>query len=49
MLKDVIEVRPLDGYRLYVQFEDGDEGIVDVLVHEETLGRGADLAAVPQG
>ena len=30
MLKDVIEVRPLDGYRLYVQFEDGAEGIVDL-------------------
>jgi hypothetical protein len=30
MLKDIIEVRPLDGYRLFVRFEDGVEGEVDV-------------------
>ncbi len=30
MMVDVIEVRPLGGYRLYVKFEDGVEGEVDV-------------------
>lgn len=30
MLKDIVEVRPLDGYRLWVRFEDGVEGPVDV-------------------
>ena len=30
MLKDVIEVRPLEGHRLYVRFEDGAEGEVDL-------------------
>lgn len=30
MLKDVVEVRPLDGYRLWLRFEDGIEGTVDV-------------------
>ncbi len=30
MLKDVVEVRPLDGYRLFLRFEDGAEGEVDV-------------------
>jgi hypothetical protein len=30
MLKDVIEVRPLDGYRLHLRFEDGVEGIIDL-------------------
>ena len=30
MLKDIIEVRPLDGYRLHLRFKDGAEGIVDV-------------------
>ena len=30
MLKDVIEVRPLDGYRLHLRFEDGVEGVVDL-------------------
>jgi len=27
---DVVEVRPLEGYRLYLKFEDGVEGEVDV-------------------
>jgi len=27
---DVVEVRPLEGYRLYLRFEDGAEGEVDV-------------------
>ena len=30
MLKDVTAVQPLDGYRLYVRFEDDVEGIVDL-------------------
>jgi len=30
MLKDVTEVRPLDGYCLHIQFEDGVEGVVDL-------------------
>ena len=30
MLKDVTQVRPLDGYCLHIQFEDGVEGVVDL-------------------
>lgn len=30
MLKDVVEVRPLEGYRLFLRFEDGVQGEVDV-------------------
>jgi hypothetical protein len=30
MLKDVVEVRPLPGFRLYVRFEDGIAGEVDL-------------------
>ena len=30
MLKDVVEVRALDGYRLYLCFEDGVTGDVDL-------------------
>ena len=30
MLKDIVEVRPLDEYRLFIRFEDGVEGIVDL-------------------
>jgi len=30
MLKDIVEVRPLDGYRLYLRFEDGVQGEVDL-------------------
>jgi hypothetical protein len=30
MLKDIIEVWPLDDYRLGLRFEDGVEGVVDV-------------------
>lgn len=29
MLKDIIEVRPLGGYRLYLRFEDGVAGELD--------------------
>ena len=30
MLKDVVVVRPLDGYRLHLFFEDGASGVVDL-------------------
>lgn len=30
MLKDIIDVRPLEGYRLQLRFEDGAEGVVDL-------------------
>lgn len=30
MLKDIVEVLPLEGYRLRLHFEDGTEGVVDV-------------------
>jgi hypothetical protein len=30
MLKDLVAARPLDGYRLYLRFEDGAEGVVDL-------------------
>ena len=30
MLKDIVEVKPLDGYRLYLRFEDGVEGEIDL-------------------
>lgn len=30
MLKDVVNVRHLDGYRVYIRFEDGVDGVIDV-------------------
>ena len=30
MLIDVVDVKPLDGYRLHLRFEDGTQGEVDV-------------------
>jgi hypothetical protein len=30
MLKDIVEVRPIEDYRLFLRFEDGVEGVVDV-------------------
>jgi len=30
MLKDIVEVRPLEPYRMHIRFEDGAEGIVDL-------------------
>lgn len=30
MLKDIIEARPLGGYRLHLRFEDGVEGEIDL-------------------
>lgn len=29
-LRDVVEVKPLEGYQLFVRFEDGVQGVVDV-------------------
>jgi hypothetical protein len=31
MLKDIVEVKPLDGYRLFLRFEDGAHGEVDLV------------------
>ncbi len=33
MLQDVIEARPLEGYRVILRFEDGIEGAVDLGQH----------------
>jgi len=30
MLTDIVEVRPMDGYQLYLRFEDGVEGVIDL-------------------
>jgi Protein of unknown function (DUF2442) len=30
MLKDIVQVRPLEQHRLYIRFEDGIEGTVDL-------------------
>jgi hypothetical protein len=30
MLLDVVEVKPLQGYRIYLRFEDGAEGEIDL-------------------
>jgi len=30
MLKDIVEVRPLDGFRLWLRFEDGVTGTIDL-------------------
>jgi hypothetical protein len=30
VLKDIVEVHPLDGYRLRLRFEDGAEGVIDL-------------------
>ncbi|NJL22921.1 MAG: DUF2442 domain-containing protein [Leptolyngbyaceae cyanobacterium SM1_3_5] len=30
MLKDIVAVKPLDGYQLWLSFEDGIEGVVDI-------------------
>lgn len=44
MLKDVIEVHPLDGYRLALRFEDAAAGTVDVAELVEFHGVFAPLA-----
>jgi hypothetical protein len=33
MLKDIVAVKPLGEYRLYLRFEDGVDGIVDLAGH----------------
>jgi hypothetical protein len=33
MLKDIVDARPLGDYRLYLRFEDGVEGVVDLAPH----------------
>ena len=33
MLKDIVAVKPLGEHRLYLRFEDGTEGIVDLAEH----------------
>lgn len=30
MLKDIVAVKPLEGYQLFLRFEDGIEGVVDI-------------------
>ncbi len=30
MLKDITSVQPLENYRLYLKFEDNEEGVVDI-------------------
>jgi Protein of unknown function (DUF2442) len=30
MLKDIVAVKPLEGYQLWLRFEDGVEGVVDI-------------------
>lgn len=30
MLKDIVAVKPLEGYQLHLCFEDGTEGIIDI-------------------
>ena len=32
-MKDIVETRPLEGYQLYLRFEDGVEGVVDISQH----------------
>ncbi len=44
MLKDVVEVRPMDGLKLFLRFEDGAEGIVDLAESIELTGVFAPLA-----
>jgi hypothetical protein len=33
MLKDIVAAKALGGYRLYLRFEDGVEGVVDLAPH----------------
>lgn len=43
MLKDIVEVRPLEHHRLHLRFEDGVEGEVDVAALVPFEGVFADL------
>ena len=47
MLKDIIAVRPLDEYRVYLVFEDGAEGDVDISKLVTFTGVFAPLAELP--
>ncbi len=38
MLKDIIEVQPQKNYQLYLKFEDGKEGIIDISSLVEFIG-----------
>jgi hypothetical protein len=38
MLKDIVEARPLGGHRLYLRFEDGVEGEIDLEMLVEFRG-----------
>lgn len=44
MLKDITQVKPLEGYNLWLRFEDGIEGTVDVSQLVEFKGVFAPLA-----
>jgi hypothetical protein len=44
MLKDIVAVQPLDGYKLRLTFEDDAEGIVDIAQLTEFTGIFAPLA-----
>ncbi|CUS06118.1 conserved protein of unknown function [Candidatus Promineifilum breve] len=47
MLKDVVQVKPLGGYRLFLRFEDGREGEVDIAQLIEFRGVFASLREKP--
>jgi uncharacterized protein DUF2442 len=38
MLKDVVDARPLEGYRIHLRFEDGTEGTLDLANHVSFRG-----------
>jgi hypothetical protein len=44
MLKDIVEVQPLDGHRLHLRFEDKIEGVVDIAQLVQFTGVFAPLA-----
>lgn len=51
MLKDILEARPLEGYRLYLRFDDGTSGEIDlakVIRFEGVLAPLKDLAQFTQ-
>lgn len=48
MLKDIVDVKPLAGYRLWVRFEDGAEGEFDLAAITPFEGVFAPLKARPE-
>jgi Protein of unknown function (DUF2442) len=48
MLKDIVEARAVGGYRLYIRFEDGVDGEVDLSELVEFKGVFAPLRAVEE-